>query len=83
MKKGNGLKLCAKVEFRSFFRAPSRKFKILPIPGILTHGKSYEHGFAKKLNGHKHCAKSRAESSFDRFFLHHLENSKYWPFLTY
>ncbi|RWV82179.1 hypothetical protein GW17_00056344, partial [Ensete ventricosum] len=23
------------------------------------------------------------ESSFDRFFVHHLENSKYWPFLTY
>ncbi|RRT81767.1 hypothetical protein B296_00012073 [Ensete ventricosum] len=44
---------------------------------------SYEHGFAKKCNGHKLCAMSRVESSFDRFFMHHLKNSKYWPFPTY
>ncbi|RZR93452.1 hypothetical protein BHM03_00021960 [Ensete ventricosum] len=38
--------------------------------------KSYKHGFAKNATG----AKSRAKSSFDRFFVHRLENSKYWPF---
>ncbi|RZS22665.1 hypothetical protein BHM03_00055480 [Ensete ventricosum] len=26
---------------------------------------------------------SRAESSFDRFFMHRLGISKYWPFPTY
>ncbi|RWW56827.1 hypothetical protein BHE74_00036432 [Ensete ventricosum] len=52
---------------------------MLAIPFGLTHGKSYEHGFTKKPDDHKHCAKS----SFDQFFLHRLRNSKYWPFLTY
>ncbi|RRT35012.1 hypothetical protein B296_00034997 [Ensete ventricosum] len=80
-KKHDGHKLCAKVEFRSIFCAPSRKFKILAIPDILAHGKSYEHGFMKKHDGHKHCVKSHAEWSFDRFSMQHLENSKYWPFL--
>ncbi|RWV80691.1 hypothetical protein GW17_00057996, partial [Ensete ventricosum] len=61
------------VEFRSVFHAPSRKFKILVIPDVLAHGKSYEHGFMKKRVGHKLCA----ESSFDRFFVHRLENSKF------
>ncbi|RWW54787.1 hypothetical protein BHE74_00038610 [Ensete ventricosum] len=42
----------AEVEFRSVFRAPSQKFKILAIPDILTQ-----------------------DSSFDRFFMHHLRNS--------
>ncbi|RZR91924.1 hypothetical protein BHM03_00020118 [Ensete ventricosum] len=37
-----------KVEFCSIFRTPSQNFKILVIPNILAHGKSYEHGFAKK-----------------------------------
>ncbi|RZS17564.1 hypothetical protein BHM03_00049711 [Ensete ventricosum] len=73
----------ARIEFRSIFRAPSRKFKILAIPDVLAHGKSYEHGFTKKYDGHKLCAKSRAESSFIRLFMHCLGNSKYWPFLTY
>ncbi|RWW83248.1 hypothetical protein BHE74_00008244 [Ensete ventricosum] len=68
-----------KVEFRSVFPAPSRKFKILAIPNVSAHGNSYEHGFTKKRDGHKLCVKS----SFDRFFMHRLENSKYWPFLTY
>ncbi|RZS16928.1 hypothetical protein BHM03_00049001 [Ensete ventricosum] len=72
-----------RVEFRSTFRAPSRKFKILAIPDVLAHGKSHEHGFIKKCDGHKLCEKSRVESSFDRFFVHHLGNLKYWPFLTY
>ncbi|RWW43855.1 hypothetical protein BHE74_00050445 [Ensete ventricosum] len=44
---------------------------------------SYEHGFAKILSGHKLCATSRTGSSFDRFFVHRLKNSKYWPFPTY
>ncbi|RWW50800.1 hypothetical protein BHE74_00042902 [Ensete ventricosum] len=47
------------------------------------HGKSYEHGFAKKCDDHNLCAKSRVELSFDRFFVHHLGNSKYWQFPAY
>ncbi|RRT45176.1 hypothetical protein B296_00055306, partial [Ensete ventricosum] len=47
-------------EFRSVFCAPSRKFKILVIPNILAHGKSYEHSFTKKCDGHKLCVKSHA-----------------------
>ncbi|RWW48316.1 hypothetical protein BHE74_00045625, partial [Ensete ventricosum] len=58
-------------EFRSIFRAPSQKFKILAIPNVLTHGKSYEHDFIKKHDDHKLCAKN-----FDRFFVHRLGNSK-------
>ncbi|RZS15051.1 hypothetical protein BHM03_00046827, partial [Ensete ventricosum] len=69
-------------EFRSIFHAPSRKFKILAIPDVLTHWKSYEHGFTKKRDGHKLCMKSHADSSFNRFFMHRLGNSKYWPFPT-
>ncbi|RWW37636.1 hypothetical protein BHE74_00057219 [Ensete ventricosum] len=69
-----------RVEFRSIFHAPSRIFKILAIPDVLARGKSYEHGFMKKRDGHKLCAKSHAESSFNRFFVHCLGNSKYWPF---
>ncbi|RWV77044.1 hypothetical protein GW17_00062191, partial [Ensete ventricosum] len=72
-----------RVEFRSVFCAQSRKFKILVIPVLLAHEKSYKHGFMKKYDGHKLCAKSRAVSSFDRFFVHCLENSKYWSFPTY
>ncbi|RZS25477.1 hypothetical protein BHM03_00058681 [Ensete ventricosum] len=45
-----------RVEFRSIFHAPPRKFKILAIPYVLAHGKSYEHGFIKKLEGHILCA---------------------------
>ncbi|RRT73276.1 hypothetical protein B296_00026754, partial [Ensete ventricosum] len=71
------------VEFRSVFRAPSRKFKILAISNVLSHGKSYEHGFMKKCDGHKLCAKSRTKSSFDQFFMHPLRNLKYWPFPKY
>ncbi|RRT48871.1 hypothetical protein B296_00050071, partial [Ensete ventricosum] len=67
------------VEFRSVFHTPSQKFKILAIPNILAHGKTYEHNFMKKCDDHKLCATSRAKSSFDRFFTHHLRNSKYWP----
>ncbi|RWV84082.1 hypothetical protein GW17_00054237, partial [Ensete ventricosum] len=65
------------VEFRLIFRAPSRNLKILAIPNVLAHGRSYEHGFMKKRNGHKLYAKLCAESSFDRFFMHHLRISKY------
>ncbi|RZS21127.1 hypothetical protein BHM03_00053716 [Ensete ventricosum] len=72
-----------RVEFRSVFRALSRKFKILAISDVLAHGKSYEHGFMKKCDGHKLCVQSHVDSSFDRFFMHHLENSKYWPLPIY
>ncbi|RRT75005.1 hypothetical protein B296_00014658 [Ensete ventricosum] len=57
-----------KVEFRSIFHAPSRNFKIQAIPNVLAHGNLYEHGFTKKYDGHKLCAKS----CFDRFFVHRL-----------
>ncbi|RRT31229.1 hypothetical protein B296_00056043 [Ensete ventricosum] len=70
-------KTLRRVQFRSIFRAPSQKFKILVIPILLNHGKSYKHGFMKKYDGHKLCAKSLAESSFDWFFVHRLKNSKY------
>ncbi|RZS28797.1 hypothetical protein BHM03_00062444 [Ensete ventricosum] len=56
---------------------------MLAIPKVLAHGKSYEHGFMKKHYGHKLCEKSPAKSSFDRFFVHRLENSKYWPLPKY
>ncbi|RRT45978.1 hypothetical protein B296_00053803, partial [Ensete ventricosum] len=59
-------------EFRSIFCAPSPNFKILAIPNISANAKSYEHSFVKKYDGHKHYAKS----SFDRFFVHRLKNSK-------
>ncbi|RWW72257.1 hypothetical protein BHE74_00019944 [Ensete ventricosum] len=68
-----------RVEFRPIFHAPSRKFKILAIHDVLAHGKSYKHDFMKKRDGYKLCTKSRFEWSFDRFFVHRLENSKYWP----
>ncbi|RWW76128.1 hypothetical protein BHE74_00015806, partial [Ensete ventricosum] len=53
-----------KVDVQSVFRALSQKFRILAIPNVLAHGKSYVQGFMKKHDGHKLCAKSR----FDRFF---------------
>ncbi|RRT38756.1 hypothetical protein B296_00039524 [Ensete ventricosum] len=34
----------------------------------------------KKCDGHNLCAKSCAKLNFDRFFVHSLENSKYWSF---
>ncbi|RZS26982.1 hypothetical protein BHM03_00060407 [Ensete ventricosum] len=71
------------VKFRSVFRVPSRKFKILVIPEVLARGKLYEHCFMKKCDCYTLCTKSRAESSFDLFFVHRLGNSKYWPFPTY
>ncbi|RZS12611.1 hypothetical protein BHM03_00044079 [Ensete ventricosum] len=82
MKKQCLRKVACEREFRSVFLAPSQKFKILVIPNVLAHGKSFEHGFVKKYDGHKLCTKSRMKSSFDRFFVHHLRNSKYWPFPT-
>ncbi|RRT71521.1 hypothetical protein B296_00017898 [Ensete ventricosum] len=68
-----------KVEFRLVFPTPSRKFTILAIHNVLAHGKSYEHSLAKKCYGHKLCAKS----SFNRFFVYRLENSKVKSFLMY
>ncbi|RRT33445.1 hypothetical protein B296_00048981 [Ensete ventricosum] len=72
-----------RVKFLSVFRVPFWKFKILAIPDVFAHGNPHEHGFKKKRDGHKRCAKSRAESSFNRFFMHCLGNLKYWPFLMY
>ncbi|RZR93619.1 hypothetical protein BHM03_00022161 [Ensete ventricosum] len=71
---------CARSRVRSVFCAPSQKFKILAIPNVLAHGKSYEHGFMKKRDGHKLSSKLCVKSGFDRFFVHYLRNSKYWPF---
>ncbi|RRT32346.1 hypothetical protein B296_00056672 [Ensete ventricosum] len=53
-----------RVKFRSVFRVPSWKFKILAIPDVLAHGKSYEHGFTKKRVGHQLCAKVELRSVF-------------------
>ncbi|RWV93720.1 hypothetical protein GW17_00043803 [Ensete ventricosum] len=60
-------KIAHKVSFQSIFHAPSQNFKILAIPSVLAHEKSYEDNFIKKCKGHKLCAKSRAKSRFDRF----------------
>ncbi|RRT34566.1 hypothetical protein B296_00058398, partial [Ensete ventricosum] len=46
------IKVCRvvrEVEFQSVFCASSWKFKILAIPKVFAHGKSYEHGFMKKI----------------------------------
>ncbi|RRT40428.1 hypothetical protein B296_00044177 [Ensete ventricosum] len=51
----------------------------MAIPNVLAKWKSYKHGFTKKHDGHKLFAKS----SFDRFFVHRLKNSKFRPFPTY
>ncbi|RRT67231.1 hypothetical protein B296_00038121, partial [Ensete ventricosum] len=72
-----------KVEFESVSRLSSQKFKIQAIPNVFALRKSYEHGFTKKHDSHKLCAMSRAESTFDRFFVQYLRNSKYWPFPMY
>ncbi|RRT34567.1 hypothetical protein B296_00058399 [Ensete ventricosum] len=49
------MKKC-EVEFRSVYRATSRKLKILTIPYVLAYGKSYKHCFLKKRDGHNVCA---------------------------
>ncbi|RWV77674.1 hypothetical protein GW17_00061465, partial [Ensete ventricosum] len=72
-KKVTVINFACKVEFRSVFHAPSQNFKILAIPNVLAHGKSYEHGFTKKYGSHKHYAESSAKSSFIRFFTHRLK----------
>ncbi|RRT32345.1 hypothetical protein B296_00056668, partial [Ensete ventricosum] len=56
---GQSQRISPRVEFRSVFCAPSRKFKILAILDELAH-----------------------ESRFNRFFVHCLGNSKYWPLPT-
>ncbi|RWV76985.1 hypothetical protein GW17_00062250, partial [Ensete ventricosum] len=63
MKKQTLCKVARKVEFRSVFHSPSRKFKIMAIPDVLAYGKPCEHGFTKKRDGHKYYTKS----SFNRF----------------
>ncbi|RWW73416.1 hypothetical protein BHE74_00018742 [Ensete ventricosum] len=84
-KKHDGHKLCAKsrkIEFRSIFRASSRKFEIMAIPNVLDH-ESRTSTVSRKTGTVINFAKSCAKSSFDRFFMHYLGNSKYWPFPTY
>ncbi|RRT31454.1 hypothetical protein B296_00056620 [Ensete ventricosum] len=64
---GQSQSISPRVEFQSGFRALSWKFKILAIPDILDHGKSYEYGFTKKCNGHKlsrSCKQSRVSIGF-------------------
>ncbi|RRT63973.1 hypothetical protein B296_00035458 [Ensete ventricosum] len=61
------------------FCAPSQKFKILAIPNVLGHGKSYEYGSTKKHDDHTLCTKS----SFNRFFVYCLRNSKFKSSPTY
>ncbi|RRT62642.1 hypothetical protein B296_00015383 [Ensete ventricosum] len=78
-KKTRRSKTLRKFEFRSIFCTPSRNFKTLAILNILAHEMSYEHGFMKKYDGNKFCAKS----SVDRFFTHCLRISKYCPFPLY
>ncbi|RZS05070.1 hypothetical protein BHM03_00035512 [Ensete ventricosum] len=46
--KRDGHKLCAKSRTKSSFDRFFMKFRILAIPDVLAHGKTYEHGFAKK-----------------------------------
>ncbi|RWW81767.1 hypothetical protein BHE74_00009786 [Ensete ventricosum] len=65
------------IEFRLIFHASSQNFKIIDIPNVLAQWKSYEHGFMKKRDGHKHYAKTCTKSSFDRFFTHRLKILKY------
>ncbi|RRT68477.1 hypothetical protein B296_00032798, partial [Ensete ventricosum] len=72
-----------KVDFQSVFHLSSRKFKIQAIPYVFSYRKLYELSIMKKCDGYKLCTKSRTMSSFDRFFVHCLKNSKYWPFPTY
>ncbi|RRT39688.1 hypothetical protein B296_00044698 [Ensete ventricosum] len=67
---------CERYDGHKFFRATSRKLKLLAIPNVLAHEKSYEHGFAKKHDGHKLCTKLHTKPSFDRFITYPLRNSK-------
>ncbi|RWW35698.1 hypothetical protein BHE74_00059331, partial [Ensete ventricosum] len=50
-------------EVRLIFHAPSKKFKILVIPNVLAHEKSYEYGFTKNMTIIK-FAQSRGSISF-------------------
>ncbi|RWW38779.1 hypothetical protein BHE74_00055955, partial [Ensete ventricosum] len=52
-------------KFRSIFHAPSQNFKILTIPNVLAHWKSYKHSFAEEYDSHKLYAESRVKSRFD------------------
>ncbi|RWW38878.1 hypothetical protein BHE74_00055847 [Ensete ventricosum] len=61
------INITREVEFPSVFRAPSLKFKILAIPKVQAHGKSYGHDFIKKCNGHK-VSQSCTEVEFRTVF---------------
>ncbi|RWV77156.1 hypothetical protein GW17_00062056 [Ensete ventricosum] len=77
------------VEFRSVFRAPSRKFKILAKSNVLAHVASRVkfrlvfHAPSRKFKILANPNVLAHESSFDQFFMHSLGYSKYWPLLTY
>ncbi|RRT63240.1 hypothetical protein B296_00027325 [Ensete ventricosum] len=75
--KHDGHKLCVKSRFDRFFMHHLRISKYWSFPAY--HEKSYKHGFTKKCNSHKLCAKSHTKSRFDWFFMHRIEISKYWP----
>ncbi|RWW54164.1 hypothetical protein BHE74_00039267 [Ensete ventricosum] len=77
-------KVTREVTFRTVFHAPSRKFEILAIPKVLAHVKTYEPCFAKKCDGRKFCAKSRAKSSFDRFSFNvsEIKNTGHTPSIS-
>ncbi|RWV88625.1 hypothetical protein GW17_00049267 [Ensete ventricosum] len=83
VKKRDVSQCCARSRVRSIFYSPSQKFKILAIPTVLAYGNSYGHRLMKKRDGHKLCAKSCEKSTFEQFFVLHLENLKYWPFPMY
>ncbi|RWW69704.1 hypothetical protein BHE74_00022668, partial [Ensete ventricosum] len=70
-------------KFQLVFHLSSQKFKIQAIPNVFALRKSYELSFAKKRDGYILCAKLRAKSIFDQFFVLNLRNSKYWPFPMY
>ncbi|RWW87933.1 hypothetical protein BHE74_00003214 [Ensete ventricosum] len=62
-------KVARKVEFRSVFHALSWKFKILAIPNVLAHGKSYEHNFVKQCDDYKLCTKLWHSRSYEHDFM--------------
>ncbi|RZR72967.1 hypothetical protein BHM03_00018857 [Ensete ventricosum] len=41
-------------EFRSFFCAPSQKFKILAIPDVLAHESNFDQFFVHRLGNSKY-----------------------------
>ncbi|RWV90836.1 hypothetical protein GW17_00046933 [Ensete ventricosum] len=71
-KKCNGYKRWVESRFNQIFAHQLENSKILAIPSVLVHGRSYEYGFMKKYDGLKLYAKWR----FDRYFMIQLRYSK-------